>query len=175
MSFQKEKPLWVRLNFLLIHSCGVLSATFYTLIAFIITYEVIARYIFVSPTIWSEDISLLCQIWATCLGASWALRHKTLIRIDFLTNMFGVRIKKLSDFIALLTIFLFSSIVCYYGYELVSESISIGAASASMLGLPLWITKSAIPIGFGLLSFQAILEMVLLMSEGYQAHEEVSL
>jgi C4-dicarboxylate transporter DctQ subunit len=51
----------------------------------------------------------------------------------------------------------------------------MGAASASMLGLPLWATKSAIPIGFGLLTLQAIMEMFLMFASDYQEHEEVSL
>lgn len=89
-TWRAEHPaLWVRINYLLIKLCGQLSAALFVIVAAIITYEVVARYVFTAPTIWSEDISLLCQIWATCLGASWVLQHKALIRIDFLTNMLG--------------------------------------------------------------------------------------
>jgi TRAP-type C4-dicarboxylate transport system permease small subunit len=174
-SREHDPALWVRLNYKLITYCGRLSAVFYVAITIIITYEVVARYIFTAPTIWSEDISLLCQIWATCLGASWALQNKTLIRIDFLTNLLGLKAKKASDFLSLLSITFFAGFIAYYGYQLVVDSISIGASSASMLGLPLWITKSAIPIGFGLLTIQSILEMGLLFTREYKNHEEVSL
>ncbi|WP_191602449.1 TRAP transporter small permease [Marinomonas algicola] len=175
-AWRAEHPsLWVRINYRLITLCGQLSAILFVLVAVIITYEVIARYVFTAPTIWSEDISLLCQIWATCLGASWVLQHKALIRIDFLTSMLGERVRKMSDFVALLSIIFFAGFVAYYGFELLRESIEMGSASASMLGLPLWATKSAIPVGFGLLTLQAILEMVLLFASDYQEHEEVSL
>jgi TRAP-type C4-dicarboxylate transport system permease small subunit len=175
-TWRAEHPaLWVRINYLLIKLCGQLSAALFVIVAAIITYEVVARYVFTAPTIWSEDISLLCQIWATCLGASWVLQHKALIRIDFLTNMLGEKAKKLSDFVALLCIVFFSGFITFYGFGLLKESIEMGAASASMLGLPLWATKSAIPIGFGLLTLQAIMEMFLMFASDYQEHEEVSL
>lgn len=171
----KHLAPWVCINHILIKLCGQLSAALFVIIAVIITYEVVARYVFTAPTIWSEDISLLCQIWATCLGASWVLHHKALIRIDFLTNILGEKAKKMSDFVALLSIIFFSGFITFYGFGLLKESIAIGAASASMLGLPLWATKSAIPIGFGLLTLQAIMEMFLLFTNDGQKHEEVSL
>ncbi|WP_417560231.1 TRAP transporter small permease [Marinomonas sp.] len=175
-AWREEHPaLWVRINYRVIRLCGQLSAALFVFIAAIITYEVVARYIFTAPTIWSEDISLLCQIWATCLGASWVLQNKALIRIDFLTNMLGEKAKKLSDFVALLSIIFFAGFITFYGYQLLKESIEMGSASASMLGLPLWTTKSAIPIGFGLLTLQAVMEIFLMFAGDYQEHEEVSL
>jgi len=176
VTWRADHPaLWVRINYRLIKLCGQFSAALFVIIAAIITYEVIVRYIFTAPTIWSNDISLLCQIWATCLGASWVLQHKALIRIDFLTNMLGDKAKKMSDFVALLSIVFFSGFIAFYGFSLLKESIEIGAASASMLGLPLWATKSAIPIGFGLLTLQAVLEICLMFTSDDQEHQEVSL
>ncbi len=162
---------WVRVNYQIVSLCGKLSAFLFVLIAALITYEVIARYIFLAPTIWSADISLLCQIWATCLGASWVLQHKALIRIDILNARLGPRLSRVTECISLLSIALFSAVCSYYGYLLLHESIAQGSASASMLGLPSWTTESAIPCGFGLLTIQAITEFFLVLS-GEQQHKE---
>lgn len=164
---------WIRLSYYIAWGCGRLSAVFFVLIAAVITFEVVARYVFHAPTIWSEDISLMCQIWATCLGANWVLQHNALIRIDLLTrHLKGIK-SQIADCLSLSVVVFFSGYISYYGFELTREAISMGSASATMLGLPLWMTKSAIPVGFGLLTIQAITEIVLVLSGHQQAQEEV--
>ena len=44
---------------------GYTAAGLYVLIGFIVSFEVISRYIFNAPTIWVNEISRLLQIWAT--------------------------------------------------------------------------------------------------------------
>lgn len=166
---------WVRLNYHLVTLCGRLSAVLFTVIAAIITYEVVARYVFHAPTIWAEDISLLCQIWATCLGASWVLQHNALIRIDILIKHLGPKSARLAEVLSLSVIAVFAGFVTVYGAELVRESIVMGSATASMLGLPLWATKTAIPLGFGLLTVQAVSEIFLVLAGVEREREEVSI
>ncbi|MBV0934295.1 TRAP transporter small permease [Marinobacterium weihaiense] len=166
---------WVRFNHAVVTLCGRLAAALFATIAVMITYEVVARYVFLSPTIWVEDLSLLCQIWASCLGASWLLQHQALIRIDMLINRFGPRLRILAELWSLLVVGLFSAWVAWYGTEIVIESVAMGSASASMLGLPMWITKSAIPVGFGLLFIQCLTEAALVLTGHLQAAEEVNI
>ena len=47
----------------------------------------------------------------------------------------------------------------WYGAEVAIESMRIGRASATMLGLPQWATEIAIPVGFGLLLIQAVIQL----------------
>ena len=53
------------------------------------------------------------------------------------------------------------------------DAIAINSASASMLGLPMWITQSAIPLGFGLLFIQCLTEAALVLTGHLQPAEEV--
>jgi len=166
---------WIRFNHHLVTLCGRLAALLFVLIAVMITYEVIARYLFLSPTIWVEDLTLLCQIWASCLGTSWLLQHQALIRIDMLTQRLGQTGRKIAELWSLCVIGLFSAWVTFYGTELLLDAIRVHAASASMLGLPMWITQSAIPVGFGLLFIQCITEAILVCAGYVQDAEEVPL
>ena len=61
---------------------GALAAWVFFVIGLIVTFEVVMRYAFNSPTIWVDEISRILQIWATCLAAGYALRHRALIVID---------------------------------------------------------------------------------------------
>ena len=164
---------WVRINHAVVTLCGRLAAALFVVIAAMITYEVIARYVFLSPTIWVEDLSLLCQIWASCLGASWLLQHQALIRIDMLIGRFGPRMRAVAELWSLLIVALFSGWVTWYGVYIVKDAVAINAASASMLGMPMWITKSAIPVGFGLLFIQCLTEAALVITGHIQPAEEV--
>ncbi|MBQ0833154.1 TRAP transporter small permease [Marinobacter sp.] len=165
--------LWVRMNYTVVTLCGRLAAALFVVIAVMITYEVVARYLFMSPTIWAGDLALLCQIWASCLGASWLLQHQALIRIDMLIGRFGPRLRIIAELWSLLIIALFSAWVTWYGAQVVIDAVAINAASASMLGLPMWITQSAIPLGFGLLFIQCLTEAALVLTGHLQPDEEV--
>lgn len=164
---------WVRVNHAVITLCGRLAAALFVVIAAMITYEVVARYLFMSPTIWAGDLSLLCQIWASCLGVSWLLQHQALIRIDMLIGRFGPRLRVIAELWSLLVIAVFSAWVTWYGAQVVIDAVAINAASASMLGLPMWITQSAIPLGFGLLFIQCLTEAALVLTGHLQLGEEV--
>lgn len=144
--------------------CGRLSGWLFFVVAAMVTYEVVVRYIFHAPTIWAEELSLFCQIWATYLGASYVLRHRDLIKIDILSNYFGARFNLFSDLLSLLVIAVFSAVTVFYSLGIVIDSVKLGRASATMLSLPLWLTESAIPIGFTLLFLQCISEFIKILS-----------
>lgn len=118
---------------------------------------------------------MLCQIWASCMGACWLLQHQALIRIDMLTRRFGPTGRKLAELWSLFVIGLFSAWVTFYGTELLLDTIRTGATSPSMLGLPIWITQSAIPFGFGLLLLQCITEAILVCAGRIQETDEVAI
>jgi len=54
------------LTTLLIKLCAQIIGGSVCYRAAIITYEVVARYVFTAPTIWSEDISLLAKFGRLC-------------------------------------------------------------------------------------------------------------
>ncbi len=144
--------------------CGRVSAVIFFVIGGMITYEVIARYVFNAPTIWVEELSRFVQIWATYLGAAYVLRHRHLIAIDLVTGRLGRRGRLASEAIGLLFIAGFCLISIVYGVGIVVESVRLGRATATMLSVPQWMTESAIPLGMGLLLLQCLAELVRLLA-----------
>jgi len=55
----------------------------------IITYEVVARYIFRSPTIWVVDVSRYCLVYITFLGATSLLLKGEHINVDLVLTHLG--------------------------------------------------------------------------------------
>jgi len=143
--------------------CGKVSAAIFFAIGGMILYEVVARYVFVAPTIWAEELSRFVQIWATYLGAAYVLRHRHLIAIDFLTSRFGPRLKVVAEAAGLVFIAVFCGVTIVYGTGIVVESVELGRATATMLGVPQWMTESAIPVGFAILLLQCVVDLIRLL------------
>ncbi len=150
-------------------ACGVLAAVLFFVIGGMISYEVVARYLFNAPTIWSEEMSRFAQIWATYLAAAYVLRHRELIAVTLLVERLGPRGRRLADAFSLLAILAFSAVVIVYGAGIARESWEIGRATSTMLAVPKWMTESAIPVGFGLLAVQALVALARLARPGAPA------
>lgn len=129
----------------------------------IITYEVVARYFFVAPTIWAEEVSEFFQIWATYLGAAYVLRHRQLIRIEFAIDRLGPLGRRWADGFSLVFIAVFCLVAVYYGMEILLDSIAIGRSTSTMLSVPKWMTESAVPLGFSVLFLQCVVELARLV------------
>jgi C4-dicarboxylate transporter, DctQ subunit len=139
--------------------CGRLAAWLFFLIGIIIVFEVIARYVFLAPTIWSEEMSRFLQIWATYLAAAHVLRNRQLIAIDLVVRSLSPLLRTCCEALALLVIIAFSLVAVVYGTEIVVDSLRVGRSTATMLSVPFWMSEIAIPIGFGLLLLQALAEL----------------
>lgn len=140
--------------------CAQLAAWLFFMIGGIIVFEVIARYVFLAPTIWGEEMSRFLQIWATYLAAAYVLRNRQLIAIDVVVQKMPHPLRIACEASALLVIGLFSMVAFYYGLETVMESIRVGRATSTMLAVPKWMTEAAIPVGFGLMLLQTLAELI---------------
>ncbi len=138
--------------------CARLSAWLFFVIGGIIVFEVVARYVFLSPTIWGEEMSRFLQIWATYLAAAYVLHKRKLIAIDVVVSKTAPAVQKTLESCALLVIMIFCLVACFYGIEIVIDSIRVGRATSTMLAVPSWMTEIAIPLGFGLMFVQALAE-----------------
>jgi len=140
--------------------CGRVSAWLFFIIGGIIVFEVVARYVFLAPTVWGEEMSRFLQIWATYLAAAYVLRNRQLIAIDVVVEKMPFRLHIVCETCALLIIGVFSLVAFYYGLETVIDSVRVGRATSTMLAVPRWMTELAIPIGFGLMLLQVIAELI---------------
>ena len=52
------------------------SAWLFCLAGFMLSYEVMARYFFLSPTIWAAELSQISLIYGTLLAMPWALKSR---------------------------------------------------------------------------------------------------
>ena len=131
-----------------------------------LTYEVIARYFFINPTIWAAELSQLCLIWGCLLAMAHLLTARRHITVNAVTSLLPNTFQKICVAIALAVVILFSAIVTVWGYEIFYDSFIRGRTTGSLLNLPVWIAEASVPVGFGLLTIQGVGELITLSSSG---------
>ena len=144
----------------LVKYSGYLASALFIAIGFIVSYEVIMRYLFNSPTIWVNEVSRFLQIWATYLALTYSFHKQDFIRITVIYDRLNENGKKILDFISFIFILIFSSFVVYYGWIIAYDSLKVGRTSSTILDVPSFLTEVAIPICFAFLVLRVILEAI---------------
>ena len=139
---------------------GYLASALFIAIGFIVSYEVIMRYLFNSPTIWVNEVSRFLQIWATYLALTYSFHKQDFIRITVIYDRLNENGKKILDFISFIFILIFSSFVVYYGWLIAYDSLKVGRTSSTILDVPSFLTELAIPLCFAFLVLRVILEVI---------------
>lgn len=145
---------------------GVLGACLMAATGVMLTYEVIARYFFTKPTIWAAELSQLCLIWGCLLAMGWVLTMRRHITVNAVTNLLPSGLQKLCVVLSLVAIIAFSVIVTIWGWEIFYDSFERGRTTGSLLNLPSWVAELSVPVGFALLTAQAIVDLIRLRSDG---------
>ena len=139
---------------------GYLASALFIAIGFIVSYEVIMRYLFNSPTIWVNEVSRFLQIWATYLALTYSFHKNDFIRITVIYDRLNENGKKILDFISFIFILIFSCFVVYYGWLIAYDSLKVGRTSSTILDVPSFLTELAIPLCFAFLVLRVILEAI---------------
>lgn len=125
-------------------------------------YEVVARYVFHRPTIWSYDITYMIYGAHFLLGAAYTLRVKGHIRIDLVYMKFPLRGRAFIDVAGYLFIFFpVMVILLISAIDMAKDAYEIKEVSQFTPWQPiLWPFKSLMGVGFFLLLLQGFAEFI---------------
>ena len=125
-------------------------------------YEVLARKLFLAPSIWAYDMSRFLYGALFMLGAGYALSKGVHIRADFLYRNFKTKTQGMIDF-WLYLLFYFPGLIVflYMTFGFVQESIMRGERGMDTTWMPfMWPIKSCLLIGIIFLLIQGISELL---------------
>ena len=125
------------------------------------TYEVLARKLFLAPTMWAYDMSRFFYGALFMLGAGYALSKGVHIRADFLYRNFKVKTQGLIDF-WLYLLFYFPGLLAFFYMTtiFVMESIQRGEKGMDTEWMPyMWPIKACLWFGILFLLVQGISEL----------------
>lgn len=104
---------------------------------------------------WGEPFSRLAVLWITFLGASLLTGENRHIKIDIASGLLPPRWLPFREIILCLA----AALVCglMFKASLHYLALETGSGSVLFLGIPVWLTRLILPIGFGLILFRLLL------------------
>ena len=121
-----------------------------------VSWQVVSRYGFSSPSSWTEEVARFLLIWIGVLGAAYAFRTGVHLGLDVLPKkLSGNSAQALKLFTLLAVVFFSVAVLIIGGGGLVVLTWELRQYSA-VLGLPIAFVYSVIPTAGALICFYAI-------------------
>lgn len=139
---------------------GGIGGVMILVISALTVYEIIARYVFNSPTIWTLETSLYLLIWLSLVSGAYVQRQGRHLHVDLLIGRLPSRTRAIWDIITLTLGTIFISIFVYYTYHFFLDSIIVYTQSGTLLDFPMWVVRLALPVGGIMLGLQYLREII---------------
>jgi TRAP-type mannitol/chloroaromatic compound transport system permease small subunit len=139
---------------------GEFAAYWAVISVFVYYYEVIARYVFNSPTNWVHESMFLMYGMQYMLAGAYAYREDQHVRVDVIYTKFSPRGKALADIVTSVFFFIFIGVMFWTSWRFAADAINNDEHSFTEWGVQYWPVKLMMPIGAGLLFLQGIAKLI---------------
>lgn len=139
---------------------GEFAAYWAVISVFVYYYEVIARFVFNSPTNWVHESMFLMYGMQYMLAGAYAYREDQHVRVDVIYTKFSPRGKAVADIITSVFFFIFIGVLFWTSWRFAADSINNDEHSFTEWGVQYWPIKLMMPIGAGLLFLQGIVKLI---------------
>ena len=135
--------------------------SYWSIIAvFVYYYEVIARYVFNSPTNWAHEAMFLMFGMQYLIAGGFCLRENAHVRVDVIYTRLSKRTQAIMDVITSMFFFIFVLTLLVTGWIFFHDAFSIREVSFTEWGIQYWPVKFVLPLGAVLLLLQGISQLV---------------
>jgi len=110
--------------------------------------NVVARYLFLRPFVWAEEVMQFLNIWVVMLGAAVITRNGTHLKMDAVYNLIPARARRALDALTNLLILAVSAYVIAQALQMIQMLAATGQRSV-IARFPMNLMYAAIPVGFG--------------------------
>jgi TRAP-type mannitol/chloroaromatic compound transport system permease small subunit len=134
---------------------------YWSLIAVVVYYyEVMARYLFNSPTNWAHESMFLMFGMQYLLAGGFVLREGAHVRVDVVYMHLSNRGKAIVDLLTSVFFFIFMVTLLITGWIFFMDSYNVSEVSFTEWGIQYWPIKIALPLGAMLLLLQGIVQLI---------------
>jgi TRAP-type C4-dicarboxylate transport system permease small subunit len=132
-------------------------------------WQVVSRYVLSSPTVWSEEFSLVVFVWVAMLGIAVAVRRGEHLTLDVASRMFSkwpLATKILATLVTILVVVTLG-IIAWACIQLLGPANRQSLAGIEVgLGIPAKVSwaYAALPVGLGLAAVFSVERLALLLT-----------
>lgn len=127
---------------------------------FALLFEVISRYFFNSPTVWSNEFSMYIFGALGVLSGGYVLTKDQHIKVDIFYSMYPKRAKAIVDCVAVAFIVFWGILIIYYGWPYFLKTFARNELSITSWRAPLWPIRLTVPVAGVLLIVAAISKLM---------------
>jgi TRAP-type C4-dicarboxylate transport system permease small subunit len=122
-------------------------------------FNIVGRYVFLTPLPWAEEVLSFLVIWGVGLGASAITYDRRHLAMDLFSEAFPPQVRIVLDALTLVLMVGFCGFACTQAWKIVALMARNGQVSVTA-GIPMTIPYAAFVVGFGLIAAAAIVEAV---------------
>ena len=152
-----------KLNEFLVKAGSLGTILFMVVIAVVIPYEVIGRYVFQKMTIWSGEVSTYSLVWASMLGGAVGLKKGYMISMTSVVESVPPLMVNILKWLGYLCSLFFFGVM--FGYGLFQTLYNLKQTSPA-IGLVMSIPYAALPTGFLIMFFLMLEEFLIFLGLG---------
>ena len=127
---------------------------------FVYFYEVLARYVFNSPTNWAHEGMFLMFGMQYLLAGGYAAREDAHVRVDIIYEQLSERARAITDMVTSIFFFIFTVTLLVTGTIFVLDAISVWEVSFTEWSIQYWPVKCSITIGAVLIILQGAAKLI---------------
>jgi TRAP-type mannitol/chloroaromatic compound transport system permease small subunit len=127
---------------------------------FVYYYEVMARYVFNSPTNWVHESMFLMFGMQYMLCGAYAYREDQHVRVDIFYARWSARGKAIADIVTSLFFFVFMLTMLWTGTRFALDAVQLDEHSFTEWGVQYWPVKLTLPIGALLMTLQGVSKLI---------------
>ena len=132
----------------------------------ILSYSVITRALFRSPTYWQDEAAVFLLVGATFMTAAYVQSLRGHVGIEALAGLLPAGVNRVRLVLVDVVSALFCSFYSWKSWTLFHEAWTEGQTTSSSFAPPLWIPYSLMSAGMTLLAIQLILQSAVRLSGG---------
>lgn len=145
-----------------------ISSILLFLLVFLITLDVIGRYVFDSPIPGTFEITEVMMVFIVFLAFAYTEMNDENIRIQLIEKYISDRQKAVLDLLAYLLGLLIYGVICWQAWSQAWGAVEIDQRMSGLLRLPLWPGKFIVIIGSFLLTMQFIIGIITRINTIFQ-------
>ena len=127
---------------------------------FVYYYEVIARFVFNSPTNWVHESMFLMFGMQYMISGAYAYKEDQHVRVDVVYTHLSERGKAIADIVSSIFFFIFTLTMLYTGWKFAWDAIQNQETSFTEWTVQYWPVKLAIPVGAALIVLQGVSKLL---------------
>lgn len=135
----------------LINSLAFIAGSFIFIMMGIECYEIVARYFFNRPTVWSVEFCEYMLFLLAFLGTTWVLKKRAHISVNILVERLKPRTQIYCNLFSSFMGIIISLVILWFSSKTSFENYVVGVKVIKTYAFPKWIFLSFISLGYLLL------------------------